>query len=149
MTSRRAWAIALGLTLFQLVGWRQWRSELRHQLVFEQARQAAPRPEALPAWREKIPTARQVAQLSAELPDLARRHGLQLPAIRYEPSQALGGAYQRLGFACSVSGPYAQVRRFIYTLETRPDWLAIERLALRQGAADQVVADLQLAAYLR
>lgn len=105
--------------------------------------------EAIEKMQKEIPDLTRLTELIAELPNLVRSHGLKLSSIKYEPLANVAGAYKRLTISLPLEGSYINLRRFIFSLETK-SWTAIEKLTLRKGnKANEVSAELQLASYIR
>jgi len=85
--------------------------------------------EVLPAdWT----AARRITYL--RLVQLAREHGLQPARTGSEPQTNKDSALARLQMTMQLTGDYASIRRFIYDLETAPDFVVIENVALAQGS---------------
>lgn len=83
---------------------------------------------------------------------LAKKRGLKIPAVNYQPERVDLQDFQKVGFTFAVAGPYADVRRFLHDLERSSPFLAVESLALsraRDKEAAQLEVQVKLAAYLR
>jgi len=87
-------------------------------------------------YREVLPTdwtaARRITYL--RLVQLAREHGLQPSRTGSEPQSDKDSALARLQTSMQLTGDYASIRRFIYDLETAPEFVVIENVALGQGS---------------
>jgi len=87
-------------------------------------------------YREVLPpdwtAARRVTYL--RLVQLAREHGLQPARTGSEPQTNRDSVLARLQMTMQLTGDYASVRHFIYDLETAPDFVVIENVALAQGS---------------
>jgi Tfp pilus assembly protein PilO len=104
-------------------------------------------------YTEILPTdlagARRLTHL--RIPQLARQSGL-----RYERSTAKEGALRdstlrRLQIETVLSGSYADMRTFIHQLETSPEFVVIDNVALSEDDSDAggLVVTLQLSTYYR
>jgi len=87
-------------------------------------------------YRETLPAdwtaARRITYL--RLVQLAREHGLQPARTGSEPQANRESALARLQMTMQLSGDYASIRQFIYDLETAPEFVVIENVALAQGS---------------
>lgn len=86
------------------------------------------------------------------LASLAKKRGLKIPAVNYQPERVDLNDFQKVALTFSLAGPYADVRRFLNDLERSSPFLAVESLALTR-ARDEKGAELEIqvkvAAYLR
>lgn len=99
-----------------------------------------------------IPELNEFTGLISELFTMARRTGLAIDQISYDPSPVKGEALLSYSLSFSVTGDYGQVKKFIYLLEHSPRLLAIEGLTLkapRQKIPGQINLGLQLTTYFR
>ncbi|MFZ5861710.1 MAG: type 4a pilus biogenesis protein PilO [Nitrospirota bacterium] len=83
---------------------------------------------------------------------LAKKRGVKLPEVNYQPEKADLQDFQKVGLLFSVAGPYADVRRFLNDLERSSPFLAVESLSLtraRDKEAAQLDVQVKLAVYLR
>ena len=83
---------------------------------------------------------------------LAKKRGLKIPAVNYQPERVDLQEFQKVGLTFAVAGPYADVRRFLNDLEQSSPFLAVESLALaraRDRETTQLEVQVKLAAYLR
>ena len=87
-------------------------------------------------YRDVLPgdwtAARRITYL--RLVQLAREHGLQPARTGSEPQANKDSALARLQMTMQLTGDYASIRRFIYDLETAPEFVVIENVALAQGS---------------
>jgi Tfp pilus assembly protein PilO len=85
-----------------------------------------------------------LAQL-AERADLTYQRG----SVREEQDE--GSRLARLRLSMVLAGSYADVRRFIYQLETAPEFVVIEHVALAQGQerSSPLVLNLEVSTYYR
>ena len=82
---------------------------------------------------------------------LAKQTGLRLRDQRSETREIRDSALRKLTVSVALAGDYREIRRFLYELETAPDFLVIENVELSQpdenaGAIDVTV---QIATYFR
>jgi hypothetical protein len=87
----------------------------------------------------------------ARLAQLARQANLHYGHRRYEPDSTYKGALSKLEIVMELSGDYGDVRAFVHTLETSPEFVVIERVALAekgQGEA-QLTLTLNMATFFR
>ena len=84
----------------------------------------------LAVFWEAIPPRVELTALIGELFTLADEAGLAINRINYDPKEVEGRSLLRYGLNFSVSGEYAQVKRFIYSLEQSDRLIAIESVAL-------------------
>ena len=91
----------------------------------------------------QLPTVAKATALVQQLPALIRDHHLGRTGISYilDPKE---NAYQRLRFTLSLEGTYADLRHFLYVIETSPQMLIIEQLSLRKSGHAQVLAEVIL-----
>jgi Tfp pilus assembly protein PilO len=107
-------------------------------------------------YREVLPTdlagARRLTY--ARLAQLAQENNLHYQHRSYETDTNYKGELEKLHISMELDGDYADVREFIHELETSPDFVVIERLALaeqsRGGDSDGMLQlTLDLATYFR
>jgi Tfp pilus assembly protein PilO len=92
--------------------------------------------------------ARRLTQL--RLQQLARQSGLSFERAGYEPKPERDSTLTRLNITMVLSGSYANIRTFIYQLETAPEFVVIDNVSLAEGAdSGQLVVTLQLSTYYR
>jgi Tfp pilus assembly protein PilO len=83
---------------------------------------------------------------------LAKRRGLQIPEINYQPERIDLKDFQKVVLAFSLSGPYANVRRFLDDLERSSPFLTVESLTLaraKKRSEGDLEVQVRVAAYLR
>lgn len=104
-------------------------------------------------YRDVLPPdlsgARRVTFLRVD--QLAQQTGLRLRDQRSETREIRDSALRKLTVSVALAGDYREIRRFLYELETAPDFLVIENVELSQpdenaGAIDVTV---QIATYFR
>lgn len=100
--------------------------------------------ETLPA---SVEAARRMSY--ARLAELADEHGLVIARRNYDLDAASQGSLSRLQIFMALSGEYQDIRAFIHDLETGPEFLIIETMALSEGAApgEPLSITVQLATY--
>jgi Tfp pilus assembly protein PilO len=93
--------------------------------------------------------ARRLTQL--RLQQLARQSGLTFERAGYNPvPERNNSSLTRLNISMVLSGSYANIRTFIYQLETAPEFVVIDNVSLSEGAdAGQLSVTLQLSTYYR
>jgi Tfp pilus assembly protein PilO len=86
-----------------------------------------------------------------KIAQLARQMNLRLDRRNYDESQERGSELAKLTTTASLSGEYRDIRRFIYALETSPDFLVVENVALSQAGERQrgLNVTVQMATYYR
>ncbi|MSO82669.1 MAG: hypothetical protein EXQ53_05185 [Acidobacteria bacterium] len=82
---------------------------------------------------------------------LARESKLQYQRASYEPTVDTKSTLTRLQIQMVLSGPYADMRDFIYQLETAPEFVVIDNVQLAEGSdgAGSLVVTLDLSTYYR
>jgi Tfp pilus assembly protein PilO len=82
---------------------------------------------------------------------LARESNLQYERASYDPSVEAGSTLTRLQIQMVLSGTYADMRDFIYQLETAPEFVVIDNVQLAEGGdgAGSLVVTLDLSTYYR
>ena len=90
-------------------------------------------------------------QTYAHLAALADEHNLAVARRTYAIDDSYKGRLQRLQIAMVLTGEYADVRDFIYALETSPEFVVIEDVSVAEGARLEsgLTVNLQLATYFR
>lgn len=125
--------------------WRTAREEIGRYKAYRQAYQEVGKITALALPKTKLP------DMVTTLASLAKKRGLAIPDVTYQPERIESTDFQKVGLAFSVSGPYADVRRFLNDLERSSVFVAIEGLSLTRAAKESAHIEVQLrvAAYLR
>jgi Tfp pilus assembly protein PilO len=87
----------------------------------------------------------------ARLAQLAKDADLQYERRSYEPDANYEGSLQKVKITMVLEGEYRNVRRFIHDLETAPEFVVIEDVALAEGAEPNapLILTLQLATFFR
>ncbi|CAN5670620.1 hypothetical protein BH18ACI5_BH18ACI5_07230 [soil metagenome] len=86
------------------------------------------------------------------IPQLAQRTNLRLETQSSSPSAVRGGDLGKLTQQAVLKGDYRDIRRFIHELETAPEFLVLEHVALTQNEneADKgITVTIQVATYFR
>ena len=88
---------------------------------------------------------------SLRLARLARNSNLQYERASYEPTVETGSTLTRLQIRMVLSGSYADIRDFIYHLETAPEFVVIDNVQLAEGSdqSGSLVVTLDLSTYYR
>ena len=87
----------------------------------------------------------------ARLPALARESGVRYEAGRTEVDEKSGdNRFGRLRTTMLLQGEYENIRRFVYEVETAPEFVIIDTVTLAQPEADKPLAlTLELSTYYR
>jgi Tfp pilus assembly protein PilO len=81
---------------------------------------------------------------------LARESNLQYERASYDPRVETGSTLTRLQIQMVLSGTYADMRDFIYQLETAPEFVVIDNVQLAEGGdGGSLVVTLDLSTYYR
>jgi hypothetical protein len=90
-------------------------------------------------------------QTYEHLATLAREHKLVIARRSYRIDESYRGRLDRLAIAMELTGDYADMRDFIYDLETSPEFVTIEGIALAEDAQLQeaLTLSLNLSTYYR
>lgn len=82
---------------------------------------------------------------------LARESNLQYERASYDPIIETDSTLTRLQIQMVLSGSYADMRDFIYQLETAPEFVVIDNVQLAEGSdrAGSLVVTLDLSTYYR
>lgn len=96
-----------------------------------------------------LPAARRMTY--ARLAQLARASNLHSEHRSYEPDTTYKGSLEKLAIVMELSGEYGDVREFVHKLETSPEFVVIERVALAErGQGDaQLTLTLNMATFFR
>ena len=87
----------------------------------------------------------------ARLAQLASDADLRYERRSYEPDANYEGSLQKVKITMVLEGEYRNMRRFIHDLETAPEFVVIEDVALAEGADSDapLTLTLQLATFFR
>ena len=82
---------------------------------------------------------------------LARESNLEYQRSQYAPEVNDDSTLTRLQIQMVLSGTYAQMRDFIYQLETAPEFVVIDNIQLAEGSegTGSLVVTLDLSTYFR
>lgn len=82
---------------------------------------------------------------------LARESNLQYERASYDPTIETDSTLTRLQIQMVLSGSYADMRDFIYQLETAPEFVVIDNVELAEGSdgSGSLVVTLDLSTYYR
>ncbi|HVC19309.1 MAG TPA: GspMb/PilO family protein [Vicinamibacterales bacterium] len=87
----------------------------------------------------------------ARLAELATQAHLQYRSRSFEPEDVRNSHLRRLRITMVLAGTYPEVRQFLYTLETAPEFLVLDDVAIVQGthASSPLILTLELSTYFR
>jgi Tfp pilus assembly protein PilO len=87
----------------------------------------------------------------ARLAELATNSSLDFERRRYEPEIERGSNLTRLRVSMDLAGGYADIRDFIHEIESSPEFVVIDHVAVSEGSADDDSLNLalQLSTYFR
>jgi Tfp pilus assembly protein PilO len=105
-------------------------------------------------YKDVLPPDQSVAQrlTYTRLSQLAKQANVKLEHGTNEISREKGSGLSKLTTRYTLVGEYRDVRRFIYSLETAPEFLVLENIALSSNADAQsrgVAMTLDIATYFR
>ncbi len=125
--------------------WRTERDLIARYKTYQQSYQDAT------AIMERAVSRNDLPQLVTTLAALAKKRGLSIPAVNYQPERFESKDFHKVGLTFGLSGTYPAIRRFLDDLERSSPFLAIEDLTLRRGKANGagLDVDLRVAAYLK
>lgn len=99
----------------------------------------------LARFREKIYPKSQFARFIGEIYEMTYKNGLELNSISYKPSLAKEEKLLNYALTLSVSGTYAQLKRFIYDLSAgNSNLLVVDSVAIAASGAAAESVQLQL-----
>ena len=86
-----------------------------------------------------------------KLEQLAKTAHVTLVNRQFDPKPERDSSLGKLSITAALTGQYRDVRRFIYDLETSPEFLILENVALQQGAdSDRGLSmNIKVATYYR
>ena len=90
-------------------------------------------------------------QTYEHLAALAREHNLAIPRRSYRVDEGYKGQLERLNIGMELTGDYADMRDFIYDLESSTEFVAIEGVGLAEDAQQHegLTLSLSLSTYYR
>ena len=82
---------------------------------------------------------------------MAAKSRLDFERRRYEPVVERGSNLTRLKVTMDLEGSYADIRDFIYGIESSPEFVVIDDVGLREGAqaGNALGLTMQLSTYFR
>ena len=102
-------------------------------------------------YRDALPGGMEAARRMTyiRLANLAAEHDLVIERRNYDPDTAYRGRLQRLAIRMALTGEYRDIREFLHDLETSPEFIVIEDVAVSQGASAgaPLSVSVQLATY--
>ncbi len=140
------WATAL-LLYGLLLGPRQW-TVMERGRAWENGRRDVAELETLvktvddlAALRKRLPEKKDFATIVSFLSQIARSDRLSIPSVAYKSDKESKEGYTKLTMTFTVSGHYADIRRFIADVESADSFLVIEDLGLNSESKG---SDLEL-----
>lgn len=126
--------------------WRNERDKIVRYKTYQQAHEQVTNLVERATARDALP------EVVTTLAALAKRRGLKIPEVNYQPERVDVKDFQKVALTFSLSGPYANVRRFLDDLERSSPFLAVESLSLSRGrkkTGGELEVQVKVAAYLR
>lgn len=126
--------------------WQDERTRIAQFKTYQQAHEAVTKLAQRAIARDDLP------KVVTTLESLAKRRGLKIPEVNYQPERSDLQGFQKVSLAFSISGPYANVRRFLDDLEQHSPFLAVESLTLgraKRQESSELAVQVRVAAYLR
>jgi Tfp pilus assembly protein PilO len=128
------------------VAWQKERERLARFKTYQQAHEEVTKLAQKAIARDDLP------KVVTTLESLAKRRGLKIPEVNYQPERADLQGFQKVSLSFAISGPYGHVRRFLDDLEQHSPFLAVESLTLgraKKEESSELVVQVKVAAYLR
>jgi Tfp pilus assembly protein PilO len=97
---------------------------------------------------EGIPAQKDMPLLVKDLVHKARRLNLEVASVRYDMPMRAGGELALLAFSFPAEGRYADIKRFIYEVETSDRLVGIQELKMNSDQGS-VKLDLKLVTYIK
>jgi len=88
-------------------------------------------------FREELPDGDELASILNEVFDSAGRNGIRIPSGSYNPAPSKDGRASRYVFTLPVEGRYADLKRFLYELESSARPLMVEDITLTGSRAGE------------
>jgi Tfp pilus assembly protein PilO len=97
-------------------------------------------------YGEVLPTSFTAARriTHVKLAQLAQEHGVEFQRGATTPEILRDSTLERLRVSCALAGDWDDIRKLIYAIETGPDFLVIDNLALSEGADTNAPLSLTL-----
>jgi type IV pilus assembly protein PilO len=108
--------------------------------------------EDLEKYRAAIPSRTEFTALIGEIFSLAKKAGLSIDRISYDPKEIPDHDLLRYALNFSLGGDYGQVKKFVFSLERSERLIIIEELSLSGGgepSQGDVNLRLRLSTYFR
>ncbi len=96
-----------------------------------------------------MPTQKDMPLLIKELEQAARKLGLRVGPVNYDISRKGAEGMTMLTFSFPVNGRYADLKRFVYEVETSPRLVGIESLEIRADQKGTPALALKLMTYVK
>ncbi len=98
---------------------------------------------------QDVAAARRVTQL--KLAQMARAHSVALQRGATTPEELRNSPLERLSVQCMLEGEWEDIRQLIYEIETGPDFIVIDNVALAEGesASAPLSLTLEISTYYR
>ena len=106
-------------------------------------------------YKDVLPSDQSVARrlTFTKLAELAKQANVKLDHGTNETTREKGSSLSKLTTRYTLTGNYPDVRRFIYSLETAPEFIVLENIGLSSSADTQaargVAMSLEIATYFR
>jgi Tfp pilus assembly protein PilO len=97
-------------------------------------------------YGEVLPTSFTAARriTHVKLAQLAQEHGVEFQRGATTPEILRDSTLERLRVSCALAGDWDDIRKLIYAIETGPDFVVIDNLALSEGADTNAPLSLTL-----
>jgi len=105
--------------------------------------------EELAGLKAGVPSQKDMPLLVKELVQNARRLGLTVATINYDIPRRSGEDLALLSFSFPAEGRYADVKRFVYDVETSDRLVGIQDLNLSGGDKGRVKLQMKLVTYVK
>jgi Tfp pilus assembly protein PilO len=98
---------------------------------------------------ENLPSARRLTQL--KLAQMARSHEVAFQRGNLDSEELRNSPLERLSVRCDLEGNWDDIRQLIYEIETGPDFIVIDNVALSEGesASAPLSLALEMSTYYR
>lgn len=98
----------------------------------------------LPRWED-------FTRVMGEVYNKAERLNLLINSVSYQSSPLKGSGFVQVRVSMPVTGSYADIKRFVYDLETSPRFFIIENLSLGSGRGEEgdISLNLTVAAHFK
>jgi Tfp pilus assembly protein PilO len=96
-----------------------------------------------------VPAQKDMPILVKELVQTTRRLNLKVEKINYDIPKSVSGELAMLSFSFPIEGWYADVKRFIYDVETSDRFVGIQELKLESAEKGRVKMNMKLVTYVK